>query len=582
MSNNIVKALSGRDCINVSIEDNGRSPVNIKTTDINAIHSFINAKIIKNPYIYGNKCIFASPMNNPKTNNKSITMTEVAALFQVSSSTIHNWIKEGLLTLDEERHVTAKSLREFQKQHAGKHKLHARANKLQKDKHDAIEVGRAIQLELNANAFDHTIGKRYEAMLSESYKNKEGITYTPQTIVDDMTRGLTIDKATLFLDPCCGTGNFLVRAIELGVSPDRVYGFDTDPNAVAIARRRIQEMTGIEPQHVVCADFLKEGHRLKMQFDLVFTNPPWGKKLPKKERNAYVKRYQAGSSSDTSSLFLFAILSVLKPEGVLGLLMPESFFKIAVYEDARKAVLDKTILQIKDYGKVFMNMYSAVSILVANKAFAEKHPVCCCLNGKTYHRSQQSFLSVPRYNLNYWANAKEMDVVEQLKRQPHLTLKGHAAWGLGIVTGNNAEICKRSRRLGLKPVYRGKDILPGRLSAAQLYIDPNDFPRCQQLSPMWMFQAPEKLVYRFISSELVFYCDTHQRYFLNSANMLVLDEDFPLPARQLARIMNSPLTNWLFKQLFNTHKVLKSDLELLPIFTDLSLHRRFNLLDLDR
>jgi site-specific DNA-methyltransferase (adenine-specific) len=64
--------------------------------------------------------------------------------------------------------------------------------------------------------------------------------------------------------------------------------------------------------------------------------------------------------------------------------------------------------------------------------------------------------------------------------------------------------------------------------------------------------------------------------------MLVLNEDFPLTSKQLAQIMNSPLTNWLFKQLFNTHKVLKSDLELLPVFTDLSLHRRFNLLDLDR
>ena len=97
-----------------------------------------------------------------------------------------------------------------------------------------------------------------------------------------------------------------------------------------------------------------------------------------------------------------------------------------------------------------------------------------------------------------------------------------------------------------------------------------------------MYHAPEKLIYRFISSDLVFYCDTHQRYILNSANMLVLDEDFPLTAKQLAEIMNSQLTNWLFKQLFHTHKVLRGDLELLPIFTDSSLHRRFNLLNFNR
>ena len=99
------------------------------------------------------------------------------------------------------------------------------------------------------------------------------------------------------------------------------------------------------------------------------------------------------------------------------------------------------------------------------------------------------------------------------------------------------------------------------------------------MAPIAMFLAPEKLIYRFISNDLVFFCDTKQRFFLNSVNMLVLEEGFPLTTQQLAEILNSPLTNWLFKQLFNTHKVLRGDLERLPIITDLSLHRRFNLFD---
>ena len=521
-------------------------------------------------------------MKPQKEKHTNLSMNEAAELFHVSPSSIHNWVKEGLLTFDGERRITLESIRRFQSQHAGKHKLHARANKLHKDEHDATEVGRIIQKELGANTFDDAIGSRYEAMLSESYKNKEGITYTPKAIVDDMLRNVKVDENTRFLDPCCGSGNFLVKAIQMGAAPEHVYGFDTDPNAVAIARRRIKELTGYETQHVVCADFLKECQHLNRKFDLVFTNPPWGKKLPKKERTAYVKKYKAGSSFDTCSLFLFSILSVLRKDGIVGLLMPESFFKIAVFEDARKAVLQRTILQIKDYGKAFQNMYSAVSIVVKQKACGNTHQVDCCHNGNTFQRTQQSFMSMPRNNLNYWTNAEEMNVVEQLLQQPYLTLKGHATWSLGIVTGNNAKMCKRSRRIGLKAVYRGMDILPGRLKAASLYLNPKEFPYYQQMASPEMLNAPVKIIYRFISNELVFYCDTHQRYILNSANMLVLDEDFPLNPKQLARIMNSPLTNWLFKQLFNTHKILKSDLELLPIFTDLSLHRRFNLLDLNR
>jgi site-specific DNA-methyltransferase (adenine-specific) len=520
-------------------------------------------------------------MKKQKENHSDLTMNETAVLFHVSSITISNWIKEGFLELDENRYVTQESIQKFQKKFAGKIKLQARANKSLKDEFDANKVDRVVQEELKSDAFDQSICDRYEAMLSESYKNKEGVFYTPMTIVDDMMQDVEVSSETLFLDPCCGTGNFLVKAVERGVHPEHLYGFDTDPNAVLIARRRIKALTGCETPHIVCGDFFQECSKLNVQFNLVFTNPPWGKKLPKEERTKLVKQYQAGYSTDTCSLFLFSILSVLSPDGVVGLLMPESFFNIAVYEDARKAVLQKTILKIKDYGKPFKNMYSACSIIVQNKDYDASKVVVCVNDGTEYERMQKSFFSMPKHILNYWTRGHEMAFIERLMRQPYITLKGHADWGLGIVTGNNAQRCKRSRRGGLKAVYRGKDILPGRLSPAKLFINPKDFPRYQQMASMEMLCAPEKLIYRFISSDLVFYCDTRQRYILNSANMLVLDDTFPLSASQLAGLMNSPLTNWLFRQLFHTHKVLRGDLEVLPIFTDLSLHRSFNFLDLN-
>lgn len=521
-------------------------------------------------------------MKKRQVHPKHLTQQETAELFQVSPVTVFNWVKEGFLEMDEDRRITAESIRQFQMKHAGKTKLQYRANKLQKDGHDSAEVEAVVKKALDEEAFDMAIGDRYQSLLSESYKNKEGIFYTPMAIVDDMMKNLPMDGNTRFLDPCCGTGNFLVKAVQKGVAPDHLYGFDTDPIAVQIAQRRIKELTGSEAPHVVCADFLQACSGLKEQFDMVFTNPPWGKKLPKAQRLDFAQRYQAGSSTDTCSLFLLAALSVLKPEGVAGLLMPESFFKIAVFEDARKAALKKTVLQVKDYGKPFKNMYSAVSILLRQSEAGADNLISCYYQQQCYDRAQGQFLKMPRCNINYWTRPEEMLRVEELMQRPYLTLKGHATWGLGIVTGNNAKRCKRTRRPGLKPVYRGKDLLPGRLRAAQYYINPDDFPRYQQLAPLAMYHAPVKLIYRFISNDLVFYCDTHQRYILNSANMLVLDEDFPLAAKQLAEIMNSQLTNWLFKQLFHTHKVLRGDLELLPIFTDSALHRGFNLFDLHR
>lgn len=521
-------------------------------------------------------------MKKQQPHSSNRTQREVAERFHVAPVTVFNWVKEGLLDLDENRCVTKESLRRFQKHYVGKVKLHARANKQLKDGQDHDEVDRIIQKALGEEPFDNALGDRYEAMLSESHKNKEGIFYTPLSIVEDMMREAVMNADTVFLDPCCGTGNFLVKAVEKGVRPQNLYGFDTDPNAVMIARKRVRELTGCEADHVVCADFLQTAPALPVRFDKVFTNPPWGKKLPKEQRMDYAKRYQAGSSTDTCSLFLFAILSVLKPDGQIGLLLPDSFFKIAVFEDARKAVLRQTLLRVKDHGKPFDNLYSAVSVLLRQGNGELDNMVLCNCNKREFRRSQQSFLRMPRHNINYWTGAQEQSLLEELLQRSSLTLKDHATWGMGIVTGNNAKMCKRSWRKGLVPVYRGKDILPGRLKAAQYYINPLDFPHYQQMAPLERYGAPEKLIYRFISSRLVFYCDTRQRYVLNSANMLVLDDDFPLSAKELAAVLNSPLSNWLFQQLFHTHKILRSDLELLPIITDSALHRRFNLLDLNR
>lgn len=520
-------------------------------------------------------------MKKETSARQNLSLTETAHFFQVARETISNWVKEGYLETDGQNRVTRDSIRQFQRKYAGKIKLHARANKLHKDMVDIAEVNKIIQEELGGDAFDSSIGERYEQMLSESYKNKEGICYTPMRIVEEMLAEAVIDDTMLFLDPCCGTGNFLMKALERGVSPQNLYGFDTDPNAVLIAKRRIKELTGCEAPHVICADFLQESSKLKVRFDLIFTNPPWGKKIPKADRNKLVRCYQSGSSTDTCSLFLFASLSVLKVDGLMGLLMPESFFNIATYENARRAVLKQTLLKIYDYGKPFGNMYSACAIWIRNTPSDGANEVVCCNGCDGYKRVQKSFSEMPKHILNYWTNDQEMLFLEQLLRRSHLTLKDHACWGVGIVTGNNATLCKPSRKRGYKPVYRGMDILPNGLKEASLFLNPKDFPRYQQMASLKMLHAPVKLIYRFISNNLVFYCDTEQRYILNSANMLVLDDDFPLSSMELAEIMNSPLTNWLFKQLFHTHKVLRSDLEVLPIITDLSLHCGFDFLNLN-
>ena len=77
----------------------------------------------------------------------------------------------------------------------------------------------------------------------------------------------------------------MVHALKLGFKPENIYGFDTDANAVSIAKKRIYAATGVEPKNIKCADFLSEAAKTPaLQLDFIFTNPPWGKKIQKEQK----------------------------------------------------------------------------------------------------------------------------------------------------------------------------------------------------------------------------------------------------------------------------------------------------------
>ncbi len=116
------------------------------------------------------------------------------------------------------------------------------------------------------------------------------------------------------------------------------------------------------------------------------------------------------------------------------------------------------------------------------------------------------------------------------------------------------------------PVFKGTDITPNELKKPSSYI-PSDLSQYQQVAPLKLYQAKEKLIYKFISSRLCFYYDTEQRFVLNSANFVIPDPDFPVSTKVLGELLSSDFMNWMFSSIFNTFKILRGDLEELPIYS---------------
>ena len=498
-----------------------------------------------------------------------ISIKEAAEQLNVSAVSIHNWIKDGSLQKTDNV-LTQKNIDDFKNNFLNNKKLSSRANKQYKDLHNHSSLSKEIKEDLKSSMTGDDISSKYESSLSESYKNKEGIYYTPQYIVEDMLKDIVDVESKTFLDPCCGSGNFIIEAIKKGISPENVYGFDVDENAVEITKKRIKEISGYENDNIICADFLSPKPKAQSpKFDYIFTNPPWGKKIKKVDRLRYSSLYDSGNSIDTSALFYFACLKMLKEDGEIGMLMPDSFFNITTFEDARKSLLSLQINRFVDYGKAFKGlMTKAVAFVATNGEWQKSKDKCqiqCEYGVKKHMRSQEGFLEVPKHIFNFHIEEKENDIIRQVFSLPHITLKDNAQWGLGIITGNNEKLCRKERTEGYVPIYRGKDIFKDKMAEPSLFVNEN-LEGCRQVADLRLYKSPDKIIYRFISNNIVCYHDTEQRYVLNSANLFILKDDFPVTYSQLVSLLNSDFMNWMFRSIFNTHKILRSDMEMLPIF----------------
>ena len=496
---------------------------------------------------------------------EKISIKDAAKQLNVSVVSIHNWIKEGSLkTFDNV--LTQESLDDFKRNYLSNNKLSSRANKQYKDLHDHKLLTDNVIAKIKSGMSGKSLSDEYESSLSESHKNKEGIYYTPSYIVEDMMQDVVNVEGKTFLDPCCGSGNFIIEAIKRGFAPENVYGFDVDENAVLITKKRIKELCGYDSENIICADFLSQKSKAKSQkFDYIFTNPPWGKKINKIDKDKYSVVYNSGNSCDTSSLFYFASLKMLSENGKIGFLLPDSFFNITSFEDARKSLLTLQINRLVDYGNAFRGLMTKAMAFVAERQQTLSNKISCeVYNVKKHLRSQEGFLAVPKHIFNFHIEESENDIIRRVFSLPHITLKDNADWALGIITGNNEKLCRKERGEGMAPIYRGKDIFKDKMAEPSLFVNKN-LEGCRQVADIRYYKS-EKIIYRFISNKIVCYHDTEQRYILNSANLFVLKDDFPITYHQLCCLLNSDFMNWLFVSVFNTHKVLRSDLESLPIF----------------
>ena len=414
------------------------------------------------------------------------------------------------------------------------------------------------------DSHEDVLGFIYQSLLTEGERNVTGQYYTNKKVVEYMRRHKVLGERETFLDPCCGSGAFL-----LGVSTDNpanLYGFDINPVAVMIASANLLAKYAdvVFTPHVYCMDFLKkdlfenERQDIPFKFDNIYTNPPWGS-----DRNGvYTGSFPMVKSKERASMVLMESLSRLNKSGTLYFLLPTSLLKIKAHNDIRKFILrSAAISQIDLYNKRFDGVFTDFFSIKLYPGFV-KNQTYLVTNDETQTNIQLSDEDCRLGNIVIEAmNTLDKSIMHKMELSRHDDLT-HSQWALGIVTGDNKKRVKKEIEPGLEPVFSGKQIKPFSLEAESAYIlfEPESFQQCAKTE---YFRAPEKLIYRFIAKYPIVAYDDKQCLCLNSANILIPDLD-GITVKSVAALLNSTLYHYYYSMKFSDIKVLKGNLQALP------------------
>lgn len=425
-----------------------------------------------------------------------------------------------------------------------------------------------IQLPSSSN---DVLGLIYQSLQSEGDKSRKGSYYTPQEIVDEIVNTyITPERPNIkVLDPCCGSGQFLMGAINKTGANVRVHGYDNDPIAVRLARINISlaQKTNGGKHSILEKNFLLEDETpsgMDDGFDLILSNPPWGAHFNIGETIQLKDRFPQIFSSESFSYFIKKSLDLLKPGGVLSFILPESVLNVKTHKDIRKIILDHSFIeQIICLNRIFKKIFTPVIRLDIRKKEGVAKSVCINTGSASYTIQQERFLANANYEFDIYNSDEANKIITKVYETPHVTLKNRADWALGIVTGDNEQYISDKKKPGYEALVRGSDIMPYQIKKAGSYIKfvPE---KLQQVAPEYKYRAKEKLIYRFISKGLVVAYDDQQRLCLNSANSIIPRlGDYPV--KVILVLFNSTLYQYLFKKKFSTIKILRNQLEELPL-----------------
>lgn len=223
--------------------------------------------------------------------------------------------------------------------------------------------------------------QNYEKSLDSDLKKNNGIFYTDIKLASQIIDFLNLPKDSIILDPCCGTGNFLTAAKELGY--EKIHGADIDKGAISLAKKYISiNDLGILDTLGNNAECVLNKFNLSGPVDAIIGNPPYvpiAKDIMIDTSDYLFLRKVKDSGSNLFVAAIYRAFDLVKQNGTISYIIPKNFLHVAAYSMLRKAILnEKRIVSIIDIGKYFKNVRGEQIVLTLKNEFVKDNIISMC------------------------------------------------------------------------------------------------------------------------------------------------------------------------------------------------------------
>ena len=200
-------------------------------------------------------------------------------------------------------------------------------------------VNKINEIDFNSSEDRHMFGDIYEQILRDLQSaGNAGEFYTPRAVTEFIVNRVNPRLGEKIFDPACGTGGFLVNAIEhikaqdvktaddAAVLAKSIHGVEKKPlpymlcitNAIL---HGIDTPTGIHHGNTLTRPY--KDYSEKDRVDVIITNPPFGGMEEDRIENNFPKNYR---TRETADLFMALIIRLLRKHGRAAVVLPDGFF----------------------------------------------------------------------------------------------------------------------------------------------------------------------------------------------------------------------------------------------------------------